>query len=183
MFGRPVDYDTGNDPVVRVKAGKFARSWYSTTLKPKESTPSVFELPSGHYVPKFTRGFGNSGGTATRNCSFNSGGANRRCGSELSDERTEAKVDEAPHLPRKKSLHSLAHPGQRRACISSHRHGRLHRLKKWHRDSNTSRRFALSRFFPLENLSGDPGTRLLRRRHDRRVIADLGQVSTLPSFL
>ncbi len=31
MFGRPVDYDTGNDPVVRVKAGEVRRKLARTT--------------------------------------------------------------------------------------------------------------------------------------------------------
>jgi len=53
MFGRRIDYDTGNDPVVRVKAGEVRRKlaqYYGET----EGKPAVrFEIPSGSYVPKF----------------------------------------------------------------------------------------------------------------------------------
>ena len=53
MFGRPVDYDTSNDAVVRVSATQVRRrlaQYYSDTPKP----PVVrIELPPGSYVPKF----------------------------------------------------------------------------------------------------------------------------------
>src|SRR5580658_2661593 len=53
MFGRPIDYDTANDAVVRVKATEVRRKlaqYYQESTKP----PLVrIELPSGSYVPKF----------------------------------------------------------------------------------------------------------------------------------
>src|SRR5580658_5950827 len=53
MFGRPIDYDTGNDSVVRVKASEVRRrlAGYYQTLK----TPTAvrIELPTGTYVPQF----------------------------------------------------------------------------------------------------------------------------------
>jgi len=55
MFGRPVDYDTANDAVVRVKASEVRRrlaQYYSTLPGP----PKVrIELPPGSYVPQFNR--------------------------------------------------------------------------------------------------------------------------------
>jgi TolB-like protein/tetratricopeptide (TPR) repeat protein len=53
MFGRPVDYDTANDAVVRVKATEVRRrlAQYYGELK---ATPVVrIELPPGSYVPRF----------------------------------------------------------------------------------------------------------------------------------
>ena len=53
MFGRPVDYDTANDAVVRVKATEVRRrlAQYYGELK---TTPAVrIELPPGSYVPRF----------------------------------------------------------------------------------------------------------------------------------
>ena len=55
MFGRPVDYDTANDAVVRVRATEVRRrlaQYYSETEEP----PVIhIDLPSGSYVPKFHR--------------------------------------------------------------------------------------------------------------------------------
>lgn len=53
MFGRPVDYDTANDAVVRVKASEVRRrlAQYYRSL---ESPPEVrIELSPGSYVPQF----------------------------------------------------------------------------------------------------------------------------------
>lgn len=52
MFGRPVDYDTANDAVVRVKATDVRRrlaQYYGTAINPIVR----IELPVGSYVPKF----------------------------------------------------------------------------------------------------------------------------------
>ena len=54
MFGRPIDYDTANDSVVRVKATEVRRKlaqFYGET----EKNPEVrIEVPSGTYVPRFS---------------------------------------------------------------------------------------------------------------------------------
>jgi len=53
MFGRPIDYDTANDAVVRVKASEV-RKKLSQYYQETRETPAVrIELPSGSYVPKF----------------------------------------------------------------------------------------------------------------------------------
>lgn len=53
MFGRPVDYDTGNDSVVRVKATEVRKKLAEYYLE-SDRTPAVrIELPRGSYVPKF----------------------------------------------------------------------------------------------------------------------------------
>src|SRR4029078_11519353 len=54
MFGRPVDYDTANDAVVRVKATEVRRrlAQYYGSL---EVPPAVrIDLPPGSYVPQFS---------------------------------------------------------------------------------------------------------------------------------
>ena len=53
MFGRPVDYDTGSDSVVRVKATDVRKRLAQYYLE-ADGIPAVrFELPSGSYVPRF----------------------------------------------------------------------------------------------------------------------------------
>src|ERR1700746_890504 len=53
MFGRPIDYDTANDAVVRVKATEVRKKlaqYYQEAAKP----PNVrIDLPPGSYVPRF----------------------------------------------------------------------------------------------------------------------------------
>jgi hypothetical protein len=53
MFGRPIDYDTGNDAVVRVKASDVRRRlalYYQSLTTP----PTVqIDLPTGSYAPQF----------------------------------------------------------------------------------------------------------------------------------
>jgi eukaryotic-like serine/threonine-protein kinase len=53
MFGRPVDYDTSNDAVVRVRATEV-RKRLAQYYREAAQTPVVrIELPSGSYVPEF----------------------------------------------------------------------------------------------------------------------------------
>ena len=53
MFGRPIDYDTANDAVVRVKATEVRKKlaqYYQEAAKPP---PVRIELPVGSYAPRF----------------------------------------------------------------------------------------------------------------------------------
>ena len=54
MFGRPIDYDTANDAVVRVKANEVRRrlaQYYAEEGPQKDGV--WFDLPTGTYVPEF----------------------------------------------------------------------------------------------------------------------------------
>ena len=54
MFGRPIDYDTANDAVVRVKANEVRRrlaQYYAE--EGIELDPVRIDLPTGSYVPEF----------------------------------------------------------------------------------------------------------------------------------
>jgi TolB-like protein/Flp pilus assembly protein TadD len=53
MFKRPIDYDTANDAVVRVKATEVRRKLAQFYLELREKPAIRIELPSGSYVPKF----------------------------------------------------------------------------------------------------------------------------------
>src|SRR5580658_8359864 len=53
MFARPIDYDTGNDSVVRVKASEVRRR-LAEYYRKLQTPPAVrIELPTGTYVPQF----------------------------------------------------------------------------------------------------------------------------------
>ena len=53
MFGRPVNYDTANDAVVRVKATEVRRKLAQYYQERKEPSRVRITLPAGSYVPKF----------------------------------------------------------------------------------------------------------------------------------
>src|SRR5580700_1256455 len=53
MFGRPIDYDTANDAVVRVKATEVRKKLAQYYQESEKKTLVRIELPSGSYVPKF----------------------------------------------------------------------------------------------------------------------------------
>ena len=52
LFGRPADYDTSNDGVVRVRAAEV-RKRLAQYYREASSTPVRIELPPGSYVPEF----------------------------------------------------------------------------------------------------------------------------------
>jgi TolB-like protein len=54
MFGRPVDYDTANDAVVRVKASEVRRRLAQYYRSLDTPPPIRIDLPTGSYVPQFT---------------------------------------------------------------------------------------------------------------------------------
>jgi hypothetical protein len=53
MFGRPIDYDTGNDAVVRVKASEVRKRLTQYYLSQKSPPIVQIELPAGSYAPQF----------------------------------------------------------------------------------------------------------------------------------
>jgi TolB-like protein len=53
MFNRPVDYDTANDGVVRVKATEVRKKLTQFYLESRREYEVQIELPSGSYVPRF----------------------------------------------------------------------------------------------------------------------------------
>src|SRR5215472_3498064 len=53
MFGRPVDYDTANDAVVRVKASEVRRRLAQYYLTLEIPPPVRINIPTGSYVPQF----------------------------------------------------------------------------------------------------------------------------------
>ena len=53
MFGRPIDYDTGSDSVVRVKATEVRKRLSQYYLEAGGKKEVRIELPSGSYMPRF----------------------------------------------------------------------------------------------------------------------------------
>jgi hypothetical protein len=55
LFGRPADYDTGEDAIVRVTASDVRRRLLQHYGKAESDSRFRIELPSGSYVPEFRR--------------------------------------------------------------------------------------------------------------------------------
>ena len=53
IFGRPADYETNTDPIVRVTAGAIRRRLSQYYLEPAHAGELTIELPPGTYVPGF----------------------------------------------------------------------------------------------------------------------------------
>jgi TolB-like protein/Flp pilus assembly protein TadD len=53
MFNRPVDYDTANDSVVRVKATEVRKKLGLAYIELGPGTDVVIQLPPGSYIPQF----------------------------------------------------------------------------------------------------------------------------------
>src|SRR5246127_5819785 len=52
MFGRPIDYDTANDAVVRVKATEVRKKLAQYYQESEKKTGVRIDLPVGLYVPQ-----------------------------------------------------------------------------------------------------------------------------------
>jgi hypothetical protein len=53
LFGRPIDYETSSDPIVRVKANDVRRRLTQYNLEAGADVPVRITLPAGSYIPDF----------------------------------------------------------------------------------------------------------------------------------
>jgi TolB-like protein len=195
MFGRPIDYDTGSDSVVRVKATEVRKKLAQYYLERDGLPPVRIELPSGSYVPRFIFGpLTGNGTTQPHN------------GASAPSARNQAPAAENPTV--KEIGSAAAQLGSVVAQIeaqtdraSTSPAGKLHRrtmilagaliasallsvlgyagFKKWRGDSRATAGIRSIAILPLKNLSGDPGQEYFADGMTEELINDLGQVSTL----
>lgn len=52
LFGRPADYDTGSDSVVRVTANEVRKRLAAYYAQTEPADPITFDLPTGGYIPE-----------------------------------------------------------------------------------------------------------------------------------
>jgi adenylate cyclase len=55
VFDRPVDFDSGSDPIVRLEAGRLRRALESYYSGPGADDPIRLDIPKGAYIPRFIR--------------------------------------------------------------------------------------------------------------------------------
>jgi TolB-like protein/Flp pilus assembly protein TadD len=180
MFGRPIDYDTGNDPVVRVKAGEVRRKLAQYYAETKGKRAVRIELPSGHYVPKFNFEL-----------------------AEAAALLQPVAASSAPHESAATQNNEPAgeKPNESAAVASRSSWGKLRRsprflagiglgfvlfgailyvgLRRWYADWNVRSEIHSIAILPLKNLSGDPGQEYFADGMTEELINSVGQVSTL----
>ena len=175
MFGRPIDYDTGSDSVVRVKATEVRKRLTQYYLERDTPTTVRIEIPSGSYVPRFI--FGQTGTTAHRQ-------------NELVpsvDVAQEVTPSEPP--PANKAVSEPLPKGKPRFSgtllagifASAALLGVLAYMgiKRWYLDPRASSEIRSIAVLPLKNLSGDPSQEYFADGMTEELINDLDQVSTL----
>ena len=180
MFGRPVGYDTANDPVVRVKASEVRKKLVQYYVETEGKNAVRVELPSGSYVPRFH--FEPLETTAQPQTGV---------GPSASTEQTAAPGDEPLWESPEEEVVKLSRPlGNRLRLTPRALAGTLLGLAlittigyagfKWARGGSNARPEIRSiAILPLENLSGDPAQDYFADGMTDELIADLGQVSTL----
>jgi len=167
MFGRPIDYDTANDAVVRVKATEVRKKlslFYSVDAK--GSTVRI-ELPAGSYVPRFHWTLPEEMGPSEASLldAFAASSPQIRC--EENASLTEPK-SRTPLV-----LGSIAAGLVLIAAIS------YAGFQAWPKHGIAHAELRTIAVLPLENLSADPTQEYLADGLTEELIADLGQVGAL----
>jgi len=178
MFGRPIDYDTANDAVVRVKATEVRRKLAQYYQESGKKPAVRIELPIGSYVPKFqweSLATSAQPSAETDLPAF----AEETTAQETSGERPKAKINEPPRLSGEKSRRASrvlvgVLLGLGLIAIIGYAG-----FKSWFKDSNGGTKITSIAILPLQNLSGDPGEDYFADGMTEELIADLGQVSAL----
>jgi len=177
MFGRPVDYDTGSDSVVRVKATEVRKRLAQYYLEADRKPAVRIELPSGSYVPRFV---------------FEPLATIALPQNEVVPPVSASAQEQEPSAKSPESPENVLSPSSTRKFSRTPRllAGAVLGLtliaviayagyRKWSADSNARQGIHSIAILPLENLSGDPGQEYFADGMTEELINDLGQVSTL----
>jgi len=177
MFGRPIDYDTSNDAVVRVKATEVRRklAQYYQELA-KEPTVRI-ELPVGTYVPTFQW-------KSLESSAQPSGETEIPAFPEQSTAQVAPgetpRISEPSPLPRGKLRRASLVPVAVLLGLGLITLIGYAAFKNWfYKDSNRGTEITSIAILPLENLSGDPGQDYFADGITEELISDLGQISAL----
>jgi TolB-like protein/Tfp pilus assembly protein PilF len=177
MFGRPIDYDTANDAVVRVKATEVRRKLAQYYQELGKNPAVRIELPVGSYVPMFQWESLETSAQPSTETDLTSV-------EETTAQETYQKVHEA-------EIKKLPQPSEEKSRRTTHvLVGVLVGLsliaiigyagfKSWFKGSNGATQISSIAILPLQNLSGDPSQDYFADGITEELIADLGQVSAL----
>jgi len=184
MFGRPADYDTGNDSVVRVRATEVRRKLAEFYLESNGTRPIRIELPRGCYVPKFIFNQSVNGPAHPQDGpSPNLPSWHATAPLPESVEPPAAVTASEPHV----AASSDSRQNRRSfwfllvgaAVLVLSALAGYPAFKKWRTDPGSGREIRSIVILPLQNLSGDPNQEYFADGLTEELINDLGQVSTL----
>lgn len=184
MFGRPIDYDTANDAVVRVKASEVRRK-LAQFYRETPSTHSItIELPTGSYVPKFhwagQQNVSQAPAVPPVEASASSPGT---VAEEIPGEAEQVQEEAPPPLPQSKSSWQRWLPAAGAAAVILGILTYISLNAPWGRKASPSAQQPETThsiaILPLENLSGDPKQEYLADGLTEELIAEMGQVSAL----
>src|ERR1700677_3906062 len=183
MFGRPVNYDTGSDSVVRVKATEVRKRLSQFYLETNEKTDVRIELPSGSYVPRFTFEPPEPKAKPPGNVVPLAVPDQPPRGVSPTQEPPAVKTEEAPGKVHDLLSHALRHSprifiGSALLLIAIATAGYF-TVRRWYIDSPARLGIRSIAILPLKNLSGDPSQDYFADGMTEELINDLGQVSTL----
>jgi TolB-like protein len=178
LFGRPIDYDTGSDAVVRVKANEIRKKLAQYYLETDRNPAIRIELPSGSYVPRFIFG-------PLKPPPQPPNGVVPMLSVEqpaVSERTPRVDTPVAPivemHPPRKSyfapSFLVVVVAGLALTALIGY-----FGFKKWYGDSHAHQGIRSIAILPLKNVSGDSSQEYFADGMTEELINDLGQVSTL----
>ncbi|MGA3009849.1 MAG: tetratricopeptide repeat protein [Terracidiphilus sp.] len=178
MFGRPVDYDTGSDSVVRVKATEVRKRLAQYYLESGRMPAVRIELPSGSYVPRFIF---ESLPTMSlpQDDVVPPASAQQKFALGPSTESPESPLNATSRSSARKfrltpRLLVGAALGLTLIAVIAYAG-----YRKWLADTNAGQGVHSIAILPLENLSGDSRQEYFADGMTEELINDLGQVSTL----
>jgi TolB-like protein/Tfp pilus assembly protein PilF len=177
MFGRRVDYDTGSDSVVRVKATEVRKKLAQYYLEAGSAPALRIELPSGSYVPRFH--FLQQETAALPEPAVAPLAAAAQAAVQPAKPAEKTPVNEQPQPSgRKRPRAVLAWVGAAVGLAIIAVAGYIG-LNKWYSNSQARQGIRSIAILPLENLSDDPRQEYFADGMTEELINDLGQVSTL----
>jgi len=179
MFGRPIDYDTSNDSVVRVKATEVRKKLAQYYLETRKKPAIRIELPSGSYVPRFH--FMPLRSTAMAPAEvvpLPSGEQSAAQDQGTSGTSFKAGVVEAPRRRGRNLWRAAPVPALVLLVVGLVAVTGYAGFKRFS-VSKAQPEIRSIAILPLENLSGDPAQDYFADGMTDELIADLGQVSAL----
>jgi TolB-like protein/Tfp pilus assembly protein PilF len=178
MFGRPIDYDTGSDSVVRVKATEVRKKLAQFYLE-IEAHPAVrIELPIGSYVPRFLF----EPAAVTSSPVLVPAASNPTPAEHIELPVLPAAEAHEPHpapspvqnLKRRWGWQPVAAVALTLLTIAA-----AAAFFVWRHNAGASQAIRSIAILPLKNLSGDPAQDYFADGMTEELINSLGQVSTL----
>jgi TolB-like protein/Flp pilus assembly protein TadD len=180
MFGRPIDYDTGSDAVVRVKANEVRKKLAQHYFAADRKFAVRIQLRSGSYVPRFI--FEPPEPTPQPQAHLaplSSAGQSIAPPEAPQAEKPVSPAPAPPPLPAQKfrftpRLRAGAAIGLAVIAVIGY-----FGFRDWYVNSHVHSGIRSIAILPLKNLSGDPGQEYFADGMTEELINDLGLVSTL----